>query len=783
MTNWRDDEQRFLQYQQYNIYYENAGKIDVRDTKDGLSIKNADSFYDQVIDTCSVDVKDFCAELLIEHQPKPGNKIYFGITSSYRNADGTKKHIQMNRGQGEFVAITVVAEFLRKDKLEISFYGNTKNPNHGGYKYFGKYDGYHVKQFISNTGDFVGHCLNFSLRWDGLQFVIGVSDGQSFTKNNLLMYEDCVFETSVPHIGWNAIVLEDYADSQGYFFVNPGEDTQLILRKNKIKKSLNNPAKYLGYCEDFWSCLPVPLTSTSLPFQKFPDYLYDKDCITSDIFKTKDLVLPFAHTVNIVRFLGGWNPEGATPYGKNLGLDRVKEFDLAYREMDGTIAYRFGEGVADDHNLIKQRLDPFVRAGVSKIRIVLDNTPYCFPEEYYVGDVYGQSALAKSITEWDEFIRAVLREIVRLYGEKEELQWSFRLATEGDDYGRFSGNLKEYCKMYEVISKAIFDIIPQATFGPYNVLNDYNHLYEVIKFAKEKKLKMDYLSASIYVEHEKNPDASLEWVGPNLNKLRACAGDEKNIPFEIHEFDLISLRGGGFQKLPGARGAAAMFRIMMNLREQGVNGMFHWGILENITTSMGRYTLPESRFWLLSVLNNTIDTDMYRLSYKTAFDDDPDAFITAIGFFDKEKQRNTVIVSAYHLDPGAEWKQNPQVCIPKEIIGSIPQETSVQELKLCNESDWCYHVRKDLEKEDKIVELWKEKNLILKGYKNKSILSQLCDDDERGLEIFDENYTKYETIIKNCYQWKAGQVKIELDNEQCYITMEVENPTIYVLTW
>lgn len=780
---WRDEEQRFFGYKQYDVYYENKKTIEVCDTEEGTYIRNADSFFDQVIDGKAKDMREFTVGFIIKRQPKQGDKIYFGVTSSYCHPDGKKRHIQMNRGHGEFVALTVCGEFLQKDKLAISVHGNTKFPNHGGYKYFGKYDGYVVKQFVSKSTDFVGHKIGFSIRWENTRFVVGVSDEKSFVKKNATLYEETCMETEILCVGWNAIVLEDYPDQKGYFFISPGEETELVLQKTISETvPLQDKEKYLGQCTDFWSGLPVPLTSVSLPFQNLPDFFYEQKYITSQIFKDKEPFLPFANVVNIVRFLGGWNPEAATPYGSHLGLDRVRDYDLAYRKDNGTIAYRFGKEIPDELNLVRKRLDPFVKAGVPKIRIVLDNIPYCFPNQYYIGDIYGQSALPVDLCEWDCFVRALLQEILRLYGE-EQVDWSFRLATEGDDYGRFSGNLREYCKVYEIVSNAITDIMPQATFGPYNVLNDYNHLYEVVRFAERRSLKMDYLSASIYVENEKDPDASLEWVTPNINKLQRCLLNGRKVPFEIHEFDLISLLDGSFQKLPGARGAAAVFHVMMNLREQGVDRIFHWGIFENIQTNKKTYIMPESRFWLLCVLHDTEGSEVYRLPYRIRCANDENVFICAIGFFDKSNKKNKIIVSAYHQDPGQEWTDTLEIVIPFGIVASVPDEEKMKQLQLCNDSDWCYQLRKDLEENHFIVEPWTEKNVILKGYKNKSLLSQLCGDDENGLALFDENYLRYEEVMQKSYQWKASETKMESDGENFCMKMKVENPMVYVVTW
>lgn len=89
-----------------------------------------------------------------------------------------------------------------------------------------------------------------------------------------------------------------------------------------------------------------------------PDYMLSDDIRFKYIKRPYETEVPFVDDINMVRILGGWSKTGNSHYG--VKGDLVENYDLAYRNAEGKIEYRW--------DLLKARIDPYIQAGYTKLR-------------------------------------------------------------------------------------------------------------------------------------------------------------------------------------------------------------------------------------------------------------------------------------------------------------------------------------------------------------------------------------------------------------------------------
>ncbi|HUT36401.1 MAG TPA: hypothetical protein VNE39_23140 [Planctomycetota bacterium] len=309
--------------------------------------------------------------------------------------------------------------------------------------------------------------------------------------------------------------------------------------------------------------------------------------------------------VTLVRFLGGW--------GKRAGGPKQ---DLAYRDEDGKIQYRWDR--------LHRSLDTWVGVGVKKqgldLTIVLDDIPWCFPEEARVGG-YGQVAPPRDFREWEAFIEAMCREILNRYGAETANRLRFRLGTEYNWAHRFQGTPEQLYRHYDHAAAAVKRVLPEAAFGPYNVvaadarcdgepgsMHNVNTLKLAEHCATGKNYAtggiggpLDFIAVSCYYRYrgvgedgavvksiDADPEAKADIKADFWDAISAIHPRFRDIPREVHEW-----RCGAD---PLSRENAWVFHNVVRLRERGMDKLWRW-----------------DNDWIFSIFDQTVGGDTYLL--------------------------------------------------------------------------------------------------------------------------------------------------------------------------
>lgn len=476
---------------------------------------------------------------------------------------------------------------------------------------------------------------------------------------------------------------------------------------------------------------------------------------------------PFADSLTIVRLLGGWKDPDLPEDRKN------DENDLAGRDENGKIFYRW--------DLLKMRLDPYVSRDY-ELTLVMDNIPYCFPENPSQG-TYGQAECPADYNEWGTFIREMCVELKRLYGEETANRFRFRMGTEMQDERRFRGTFEDYLKYYDYAAAAVKEILPGAGFGPFNrsmphgnfenfnglvsgnvgILKVADHCANGINTATgERGSPMDFLSRSFYYFSGKTEECELTNIQPDerlpeferlWDAAEAISTKFENLSREVHEYGPhLQTEGGIYGLDTGARGASQNLDTLIGLREIGTDRVWHWATMELISDDK---VLLMSNGWLYSVFDRMRGGKLYAISVDsgTQKGNRQRALISV------RKEEAILVLSNWNIDRTLHESNEITVKLPDGILPSGMKPSGM--LSFTEESSVYDIIRDDL----KSAGLLSQKHLDHHGEPATTVTGRgyhsMASEDSEGRAFVSANWGKYQALMQASLTLKpfTGEVR------------------------
>lgn len=447
----------------------------------------------------------------------------------------------------------------------------------------------------------------------------------------------------------------------------------------------------------------------------------------------------FADTLSFVRFLGGWKPAW------NAGEARGKDGDLAWRDKDGKVRYRW--------ELVAPRIDPYLKAGYRNLIISLDNVPWALADGAADG-AYGQVSPPRDLNEWGAFIEEFCRELVKLYGKELPNSWSFRMGTEpnGAPGHTFSGGHEKYVAMYDVTAKAVKRVLPGARFGPGEFSGSMGPVGPEPPFVNHVKLAehcfrtgipFDFLANSAHCVPRWNGRQlrgaadPRERVTMNLSSYRNVLAADPAFagPIYIFQFGVLrsELRDGGdylSTNEPGGRGAAWTFHVLMDMKakEKRLKGIWHWAAGEQFDRRDPESFLLYGNGWLYSILDHCIGGSAYVL------DAQPSSLGTLYKLlFVSKGPVSYLLISAFNSDRRVKKAESVRISVPAKLIGAH-EGVSARSVTL-SESNAPYRAIKD--------DLARQ-HLLKPGYAEFDLLASVREmSGAKGLAYVARNFSKY----------------------------------------
>ena len=451
---------------------------------------------------------------------------------------------------------------------------------------------------------------------------------------------------------------------------------------------------WIGTWEPFWRAQPVigEWMAGGQGMEVIQDYQKQNSfCVQTKPFSME---IPFADHLNAVRLIGGWN--------EGVGSEKpvpADEADLVYKDEFGALQYRWDR--------LALRLDPYIDSGYTNLTLVLDNIPYCFTTNM-VMESYGQVGAPDNFTEWHAFVSNLCVALVNLYGFETANHFRFRQGTEAQSIERFYGTEEEFFKIYDHSAVAVKSVLPGAQFGPFNAAGGIseNHNVQIEELARhcvsgtnyatgEIGSPFDFIPISFYLANPAQSQYSpASRVDGALDVFETVQAElPESMPYEVHEFGILTSESGLKTDEPGARGAAWRFQVMAGLRERGLSRWYHWGVFDVFrSTQTGLHKLLKGNGWLLSVLDHTVGGEAFVLN--TSMPDDSDTDIKTIGVFGGE--RDWIMTSVYNPDRLNHGKEIVSIHVPTNLL-QVAEGEAVLWTSLCQTNAVHWMIRQDLE--------------------------------------------------------------------------------------
>lgn len=495
----------------------------------------------------------------------------------------------------------------------------------------------------------------------------------------------------------------------------------------------------------------------SFPYKKRDGYQYEQ---------------LFADNVNIVRFLGGWSA-----IKNNTTIEEISKWDLAYRDLNGKIQYRW--------ELIPARLDPIIEMGYLSPNIVLDNTPWCFPEtpwEPTDGEGYGQASPPHNLKEWEKFIADLCNELVRKYGFERVNTWGFRLGTEAGGKTRFNGTDDQYRAFYKSTAKAIMGVLPDARVFPYNRAGQgHENLKTLLAECIKEGIKYTAAPISTYSiakidettgkinTNTVNPDITADGSATKMWYEMDAITDPSGLSREVHEYGwFLQNELGDRDNAPGARGAAGNFHYIMNLRQRRLDKLFHWSVID--PNGEWQKVILNSQGFMYSIWDYCTGARTVELNKTLKNTPQSTQMYKCVGYF-HNTGKSYIMVSGYNMDRKQQNRNRITVYIPKSEF--YEQQLEVKYTTLNDSTDHYRMLRDDLA----------SKSLLFAGYSNDDdYVPQFNTMSAQGKWWLQKDNEKYITRIKENLTLKPFAGTVEVTNEGTIISFEIRTPELFVLS-
>jgi hypothetical protein len=554
----------------------------------------------------------------------------------------------------------------------------------------------------------------------------------------------------------------------------------------------------LGKLDAFWRNQPVlgPYLQAGLWLYEVPDCFMQTDFPYKKRPYSKEVL--FSDRLSTVRILGGSHSypgveklhtvtrdKDNVPMNEPLTkkdrkvLKELGKYDFVYRKKNGTLGFRY--------EIIKQRLQPYMDNGYDDFTIVLDNMPWCLVNNPILG-AYGHATPPDSFDEWYDTVRELCIALENILGEDKANKLTFRIGTEMNDHERYDGEEDRFLTHFDYTVAAIEEVLPQACLTIYNIahvihedittnhdINSYNVLKHA-SMAKNRKTgasnkPVPTVPTSCYFYEAENLETVAENLGRVWNYVRdsiAGYGDD-SFSREIHEFSALGdWKSDPHTTNPDAFGTAMMSQVIINLRAQGLNRLFHWNLVETLPNSPD-ILLPSAHAWLFNVL----DYMTWGESYKLIPQPDTKNNTTFRGLLSTFDDKAYLLISAFNPDRMVHENNNVTFVIPKNMFSFDVK--SAHSATLNNGNSVMYQIRQDLEKSGLLI----EKVLNKPGFVTR--VNSMNNNQKKTEELVNRRWNYYQSLWKSSLTLKDFEGEIEQDKDNFYISLNTIAPETTVL--
>ena len=527
----------------------------------------------------------------------------------------------------------------------------------------------------------------------------------------------------------------------------------------------------MGELDAFWRNHPVlgPHLQGGLWLYEIPDYLLDSDLPYKK--RPYAMEVPWADRLSVVRLLGGYSSypgigklhklekDPETTAAINAGLtaedqlimEKLRKKDFAYRDSKGNMVYQ--------PQLIKERLQPYLENGYEDFTIVLDNFPWDFSKSPALGG-YGNAAPPDDPEEWYAMVQELCLALKEILGEEKASVLRFRIGTEMNGVERFAGTEDRFLTHIDYTTAAVHEILPEASVNLWNVSgaslesvkNSQNvGMFRVLhhmstqnnrKTGEPTQVLPSFMSASRYYAETNDLNRIISGIDEVWDYIEdSIPGYKGKFTREIHEFGALgNWTADPPTHNPDAFGNAMNLQVVMNLREIGLDQLFHWNMLDRVVDAKwNTFYIPSTHAWGYNVLDYMAGGASYKVFPETPVSEDETTFTSMLSVFEDKAY---LLVTAFHADRTAHNENKVSIKLPKSLFDFDIKGASSAISN--NANSIMYQIRYDLEKNGLLVDKVVEKPEYVSDYR------RMISDRAEASEMVLQNRERYEAM------WKAS---------------------------
>jgi hypothetical protein len=357
------------------------------------------------------------------------------------------------------------------------------------------------------------------------------------------------------------------------------------------------------------------------------------------------------------------------------------------------------------------------------------------------------------------------------------------MGTEMQDTRRWLGGFDGYLKYYDLAAKAVKEELPQAGFGPFNRSvpqgGEAVPIVELAKHCASNHVPFDFLARSFYYFSSQpqpgifsniQPDRRVPEIQSLWDEIGQIIGP---VSREVQEFGPhLSTEEKLYGMDTGARGAAQAFDTIVELKEAGINRLWHWQLFEKIAEDQ---QLLYSLGWLYSIFDHMRGGDLFALPVQTSEDhgNRHKALISV------QPDRAIMVVSCWNEDRIKQASDSLVIQIPAAVLPRAV--TSVQQIAFTKDNSVYDVLRRDLA----AAGLLSEKHKKHRGAPATTVLEngydRMAADKKSGQQFISNDWKKYEQLMRDALRLSAFKGKISQESGGCAVSVIAENPSVTVI--
>ncbi len=398
-------------------------------------------------------------------------------------------------------------------------------------------------------------------------------------------------------------------------------------------------------------------------------------------------------------------------------------------------------------------------------------------------------APADNPEEWYETVKQLCFALKDILGEEDAAKLRFRIGTEMNGRERFHGTEYRFITHFDYASAAITEVLPGCELALYNItsasMDNINNHHNVSSFrvlehasmginrrtGKPNIVKRPFVSCSRYYCAKDDLDKIISGIDEVWDHIGENIPGYEGMTREIHEFGaLADWSARPNTQNPDAFGNAMNLQVVINLKETGLDKLFHWNMLEAVRHGNDVMEVPSCHLWGYSVLDYMQGGQAYKIVPEKKGDSD----ITPTALLSVFENKAYLLVNSFSTDRDCGEKASFSIKIPKELIPFKIRNSSSASMN--NSNSIHYQIRKDFEEAGIL-------NPLLENKKYTTSVAKMSTNAIKRSKIVAGHWEEYLEMWKESLTLEKFEGSVKAKDDMYVISLEMSAPesTVIVL--